>query len=227
MPTDHVPHPHGSWTPLGMVTPPPPWAACASAPPLFLRKSSFPPWGQSLSSYHCYMGEEANPHLNTASFQVVVESDKVSPEPYLLQTEQPQFPQLLPIRLALQTSHSFAALLWTRSRASMSFLYWGAFRWGAFPGSGNIRVVFQHLRQPVLECSVHTAIQPIIPLLALFLMYFLVERNALCSMYIRWSFVFSLSPALNSFSSSILYSWPKRTPNIHHVAGLNHHSIIM
>ena len=31
----HVSHPHGSWTPPGTVTPPPPWAACASAWPLF------------------------------------------------------------------------------------------------------------------------------------------------------------------------------------------------
>ena len=28
----------------------------------------------------CYLGEETNPHLTTTSFQVVVESDKVSPE---------------------------------------------------------------------------------------------------------------------------------------------------
>ena len=49
-----------------------------------------------------YPGEEANPHLTAASFQTVVKSDKVSPEAPLLQTEQSQFPQLLPIRLALQ-----------------------------------------------------------------------------------------------------------------------------
>jgi len=34
-----------------------------------------------------YMGEEADPHLATASFQVTVESDKISPEPSLLQTK--------------------------------------------------------------------------------------------------------------------------------------------
>ena len=51
------------------------------------------------------MGEEANPHLATASLQVLVESDKVSPEPLLLQTKQFQFPQSLPIRLMLQISH--------------------------------------------------------------------------------------------------------------------------
>jgi len=42
-----------------------------------------------------YMGEETNTCLITTSFQAVVESDKVSTEPPLLQTEQPQFPQLL------------------------------------------------------------------------------------------------------------------------------------
>jgi len=40
-----------------------------------------------------YLGEETNPCLTTPSFQVVVESDKVSLQPPLLQTEQPQLPQ--------------------------------------------------------------------------------------------------------------------------------------
>ena len=51
-----------------------------------------------------YTGEEADPHLTTTSFQEVVESNNVSSEPTLLQTEQLQFPQL-PIRLVLQTPH--------------------------------------------------------------------------------------------------------------------------
>ena len=38
-------------------------------------------------------------------FQVVVETDKVSPQPPLLQTKQPQFPQLLLIGLVLWTLH--------------------------------------------------------------------------------------------------------------------------
>ena len=50
-----------------------------------------------------YLGEETNTHLTTTSFQVVVESDKVSPQPPLLQTKQPQFPQPLLVRLVLQT----------------------------------------------------------------------------------------------------------------------------
>ncbi|KAK4829125.1 hypothetical protein QYF61_002204 [Mycteria americana] len=53
----------------------------------------------------CYLGEETNPHLSTISFQGVVESDKVSPQPPFLQAKQPQFPQLLLIRLLLQTLH--------------------------------------------------------------------------------------------------------------------------
>jgi len=58
-----------------------------------------PHWAQLIiSSYCCYLGEEANPHLTTASFQAVVESNKVSPEPPLPQTEQSQFLQPFPIR---------------------------------------------------------------------------------------------------------------------------------
>ena len=69
-----------------------------------------------------YMGEQANPHLTTASFQAVVESDNVSTEPPLLQTEQSQFSQPFLVRLVFQRPHSFSALLWTLSRTSMSFL---------------------------------------------------------------------------------------------------------
>ena len=47
----------------------------------------------------CYLGEEANTHLTATSFQVVVESDKVSPWPPFLQAKQPQLPQLLLTRL--------------------------------------------------------------------------------------------------------------------------------
>ncbi|KAK4810666.1 hypothetical protein QYF61_007466 [Mycteria americana] len=48
-----------------------------------------------------YLGEETDTHLSTTSFQVVVESNKVSPQPPLLQAKQPQFPQPLLIRLLL------------------------------------------------------------------------------------------------------------------------------
>ena len=52
-----------------------------------------------------YMGKEANSHVTTTSFQITEESDKVSPEPLLLQTEQSQLTQLLLIRPVLQTPH--------------------------------------------------------------------------------------------------------------------------
>ncbi|KAK4825244.1 hypothetical protein QYF61_025643 [Mycteria americana] len=53
----------------------------------------------------CYLGEETDIPLATTSFQVVAESDKVSPQPPLLQAKQPQLPQPLLIRLLLQTLH--------------------------------------------------------------------------------------------------------------------------
>ena len=56
----------------------------------------------------CNLEKETNTHTATTSFQVVVESDKVSPcyrksypQPPLVQAKQPQFPQLLLIRLVL------------------------------------------------------------------------------------------------------------------------------
>ncbi|KAK4810597.1 hypothetical protein QYF61_007334 [Mycteria americana] len=53
----------------------------------------------------CYMEEETDPHLSTTSFQVVEESNKVSPQPPFLQAKQSQLPQPLLIRLLLQTFH--------------------------------------------------------------------------------------------------------------------------
>ena len=51
------------------------------------------------------MGEEAELHLMTSLLQAVVESDKVTLYPPLLQKKQFQLPQLLFIRLVLQTPH--------------------------------------------------------------------------------------------------------------------------
>ena len=49
-----------------------------------------------------YLGEETNTQVTTPSFQVFVESNKVPPQPPLLQTKQPQLLQLLLIiRLVL------------------------------------------------------------------------------------------------------------------------------
>ena len=53
-----------------------------------------------------YVQKEAGPHFAATSFQVVVESNKVSPEPPLLQTEQSQLPRLFLIRLVLPSSAS-------------------------------------------------------------------------------------------------------------------------
>ncbi|KAK4806962.1 hypothetical protein QYF61_027329 [Mycteria americana] len=53
----------------------------------------------------CYLTEETDTHLSTTSFQVVVDSNKVSPQPPFLQAKQSQFPQPLLIRLVLQTLH--------------------------------------------------------------------------------------------------------------------------
>ena len=50
------------------------------------------------------------PHLATTSCQVVVESDDVSSELPPLHSEQSQIPQLLPVRLVLQTLHPLCCL---------------------------------------------------------------------------------------------------------------------
>ena len=57
-----------------------------------------------------HMGEQADPHLATASLQEVVENNKITPEPPLLQTEQYQLSQLHLIRLVLQTPHQLVAI---------------------------------------------------------------------------------------------------------------------
>ena len=51
-----------------------------------------------------YLVEETNTHLTTTSFQVVVVSNKVSPQPPLLQNKQSQFLQLLIVRRSLDPS---------------------------------------------------------------------------------------------------------------------------
>jgi len=66
---------------------------------IFPNVQSKPPQMQleAISSHPIasYLGEETNTRLTTISFQVAVESDKVSPQPPLLQTKVSQFPQLL------------------------------------------------------------------------------------------------------------------------------------
>ncbi|KAK4822237.1 hypothetical protein QYF61_011878 [Mycteria americana] len=75
----------------------------------FPNIQSKPPLAQleaiSSSPITSSLGEETDPHLSTTSFQVVVESNKVSPQPPFLQAKQSQLPQLLLIRLVLQSLH--------------------------------------------------------------------------------------------------------------------------
>ena len=104
MPTNphpSVPHLHISWTPPGTVTPPPPWAACANASPLFLRRnlswhSTWTPPGATsghcLLSYPCLHGRRGGPQLCRTSLHAVGEGSKVSPEPPPLQTQHSYFP---------------------------------------------------------------------------------------------------------------------------------------
>ncbi|KAK4831047.1 hypothetical protein QYF61_014979 [Mycteria americana] len=76
-----------------------------------IRPSRNPPSGtrqtlpRKFKKLYSYLGEETDPHLSTTSFQVVVESDKVSPQPPFLQAKQSQLPQPLLIRLLLQILH--------------------------------------------------------------------------------------------------------------------------
>jgi len=93
-PCHSVTHLHVSWTTPGTVILPFPWAANVW---LLLWRINFSShitwtflgatWDNYLSSYHCYLREEAYSHIITSSLQSVVESDKVFPEPPLLQTE--------------------------------------------------------------------------------------------------------------------------------------------
>jgi len=54
---------------------------------------------------------------------------KVTPEPSLLQTDQPQLPQLVPVGEVLQPSDHLRGLLQPRSNTSMPFLSWGLQSW--------------------------------------------------------------------------------------------------
>jgi len=92
------PLPWAVWQPVPMLDNP-----CSEE--IFLRFNLNLPWCNfeaiSFCPITCYLGEETDPHLATTSFQVLVESNKVSPQPTFLQAKQPQLPQLLLIRLVL------------------------------------------------------------------------------------------------------------------------------
>ncbi|TRZ20611.1 hypothetical protein HGM15179_006508 [Zosterops borbonicus] len=53
----------------------------------------------------CCLGEEAKPHLATATFQGVLESGKTFLEPSFHQAKQTQLPQLLLVGITLETLH--------------------------------------------------------------------------------------------------------------------------
>jgi len=111
-PCPQVPHPHGfeplqGWGLHHRPGQPIPTPDHSLSEEIFPNIQSEPPLTQleAIASRPItgYLGEETNPHLTPTPFQGAVESEKVSPQPPLLQTEQPQLPQPLLIRLVLQT----------------------------------------------------------------------------------------------------------------------------
>ena len=109
-----------------MLTPPLPWQPIPSSDYSF-RSEIFPniqpepPLAQLetiLSSpITSYMGEEADPHLTIISFQVVVESSKVTAEPPLFPAIQLQF-SCSSYGLCSRPLIGFIALCWKCFRAS-------------------------------------------------------------------------------------------------------------
>ncbi|KAK4816126.1 LOW QUALITY PROTEIN: hypothetical protein QYF61_011362 [Mycteria americana] len=74
----------------------------------------------SVKKFFLLPGRRDRPHLSTASFQAVVESNEVSPQPPSLQAEQPQSLSRSPSALCSRPFPSSVALLWTRSSPLMS-----------------------------------------------------------------------------------------------------------
>ena len=70
----------------------------------------------------CSLGAEPSHLLAPFSFQAVVESDKVPPEPSLLQTKPPQVPQPFPITFVLQALHQLHCPSLVPFSTSMSLL---------------------------------------------------------------------------------------------------------
>ena len=75
-----------------------------------------------------HVEKETNLHFATTSFQVVVESNKVSPELPLLQTKQSQFPQSLLLSFVLQIPHQLCCSC-LHTVQGLNVLYWGARNW--------------------------------------------------------------------------------------------------
>lgn len=125
----------------------------------------------SLSSSCDYSGEEANTLSTIISFQVVVESDKVFLEPPLFHTTQSYFPQLLPIRLMLQTLCSFLVFLWTHPR----------------------RVVFVRRLDSLIEKVFRLCQQELLRSKCTFKPTWVFIRNSFCCS-LTWNELVSLSP---------------------------------
>nr|XP_054483765.1 uncharacterized protein LOC129117232 [Agelaius phoeniceus]XP_054483773.1 uncharacterized protein LOC129117232 [Agelaius phoeniceus] len=97
----------------GMVTPPFQWADHSSlylsVKSFFLISNLYFPVTHleavSSGSVSCCLEKETNPHLATATFQGVVESDKVTPESPFLQAKHPQLPQLFLTGSVFQAPH--------------------------------------------------------------------------------------------------------------------------
>lgn len=100
-----------------MVTPQAPWAAQGSPVSDHLFSGEILPVVQpepplaEFEAMYPFLGEEADSHLTTTSFQIVVKSNEVSAELPFFQTKQPKLPQLPLIRV--RPFPSFLALLWT------------------------------------------------------------------------------------------------------------------
>ena len=63
-----------------------------------------------------YWEKRSTPHFAITSLQVAVESNKVPPEPPLLQAKQSQLPQLLLIRPVLQTILVSNGMFWFKEK---------------------------------------------------------------------------------------------------------------
>jgi len=90
---------------------------------------NLPSFSHSFLSSHYQIVKKSVPLLLVSSFQVLKGHNDVSLEPFLLQANQANS-----LNLSSQESYSsplitLVALLWTRSKSSMSFLYWGSQAW--------------------------------------------------------------------------------------------------
>jgi len=102
------------------------------------------------SSYHYAPWWRVSPHLSCRPLQVLEGCNKVSPQPSLLQAEQPQPSQPFLTAEVLQPSDHLCGLLWTHSNSSMSLLCWGLQRWTQDSRWGLTRVE-QRGRIPSLD----------------------------------------------------------------------------